>query len=285
MPEEFLMAEGRWSLLTLSNDSDFLEVVDRYTPEDRERIVALGDIQKADEDRFLTAVFKIVCVLTIDLRQSKESDVPAEREQLKALREQLTALAQILKTTLEELADIQPSTLQAIAVQAKLEVALASGEKFEKPIEWADAEGQIVYETLGRPIEPAKSSAWLQSGIGRFLTQGGEPYVEDAITAIKSLEHWTCSALENSHGRIGRPPEVIVRRAVRRLRLEWTKFSSRPPSLKGRFAQFVEAVLRPAVRGYWPDQRKFHSAITDVNKEVKLRDKAKPASSRGRKLG
>jgi|SRR5579863_4712723 len=263
------MADDRWRPLTWPNDPGFMEVVDRYTPATRKAMLDLADIEPSEGDLFLTRVFTIAYALVIEIGHPDEPWQAVQREALEVI-------IQGLSDALGEIGNLNAPTREAIAIQAKIAQAIASGETIDEPQNWEDSTGTNKLQTAGRPTDPKEFQAWIQSPNGRFETMGGEQYVQDAIIQANALCRWTTAALKSTPKRQrGHPHEVVVRKAVRRLRTRWIQDTKRPAALRGRFSRFIEAVLRPAVHGYWTPEKKFESAIKDVIKAARLRERAK----------
>ena len=195
-------------------------------------------------------------------------------------REALVVLIQGLGRDLKQIKNLNAATFEAIAIQAKIDERIKSGEKLDEPTNWVDRNSTFKHQTPGRPTDPREFQLWVRSGMGQLLTRGGEQSVQDALTKLNALCGWIEATLETTpkRGR-GSTHEIVVRRAIRRLRPIWLRHTKRPAGRRGRFPRFVEVLLRPALHGHWPPEIKFESAIRDVVSAAKLREEAKSLPS------
>lgn len=206
------MSDDRWRPRTWPDHPDFMKVVDRYASATRKAILELADIKPSEGDLFLARVFTIAYALVVEMRQSDEPWHAAQREALQVIIKGLS-------DTLGEIRNLNAPTLEAIAIQAKIERAIASGEKLDEPIDWINPTIAWKIQTDGRPTDPKEFEAWIRRGIGQFLTRSGEQYVQDAMTHASALCRWTIGAFESMPKRQrGHPRETVVRTAIR----SWT---------------------------------------------------------------
>jgi hypothetical protein len=258
------MTHDVWRPLTWK-DPKFTKFASRYTDERRKDIACLAEVEADRRDLFLTRVLTLAYTLLMEIQELGRTITPKQRSDLKAL-------SNILKDAKKRARNLEVPAFEAITIQARIEAASALDARWDLPIDWVDSEGEVHFRSPGHPTDPEESQAWAKTGIGRFLISGDDQGVQNAIGHLVALARWTSvAAKSNPKNKRGRPHEVVVRRAIRRLLRVWEKASTNPATSRGAFSRFVDAVLRPALQGYWPDQRGFETAIDDVLEGEKQR--------------
>src|SRR4051812_22144008 len=120
-------------------EPDFIDVVNLYPPETSTAILNLADIKPNEGGVFLTRLFTIVYNLR---KETEQPDKPWQAVQRKALQVAIKDFGHIL----EQLEGLNATTLEAIAIQAKIDEKKSLGkrklprENLNEPISWEDAD-------------------------------------------------------------------------------------------------------------------------------------------------